>query len=471
MSVPAAASPTSVLTSGGPRMRDLAPLLLRGGPADRRSQVLAVVAFAVVTALTLTVAGGAEFFLRLEEELVDPSYRGLYAGLACIALVILAVPLLSLSGSAVRLSTRRRDTRLSSLRLLGAPRRLLVGLSVLEAGILAAAGVLLGVVGHLVLAPVVGRVSFVGGPIGTAAVVPSLPVALLTVLALVSTAVVAAALGLQKVAITPLGVRTRELPAGAHWVRAVVTVAVVGALSVAGRFVGMAGSMVVAVLVLLTMLGAGLAVLNVVGPWLLGLLARRSLRRGARGPQAAPRLLAARTVLDDPRAAWRQVSGVSMVSFISVVVGSGLALAGTAASGPQTSADQMLTTDLKTGVLLTIGIAFATLAASITVHAAADVFDRRDLYVALDRLGTPRATLERTRRHVVLQPLVTVCAVSAVSGAVIALPLTGMALLVDPLTLLSVVGALVLGLLVVRLSVGATAPLLRQVLESPEPVV
>ena len=461
---------TPVLEHGA-RMRELAPLLLRGGPADRRSQVLPVVAFAVVTALTLTVAGGAEFFLHLDEELVDPSYKGMYAALACVALVILAVPLLSLSGSAVRLSTRRRDTRLSSLRLLGAPRRLLVRLSVLEAGALATTGVLLGVLGHLVLAPLVGRVSFVGGPIGTAAVVPSLPVALATVLALVSTAVVAAALGLQKVAITPLGVRTREVPASAHWVRALVTVGVIGGASVAGRLIGMAGSIVAVILTVVAMLGMGLAVINVVGPWLLSLLARRTVRRGGSGTQAVARLLAARTVLDDPRAVWRQVSGVAMVSFTSVVVGAGLALTDMAASGADNPADLMLTTDMKTGVLLTIAIAFATLAASITVHAAAEVFDRRDLYVALDRLGTPRTTLERTRRHVVLQPLVTVCVVSAVAGAVVVFPLTGVALLVDPLTLLSVVGALVLGLLVVRLSVGATTPLLRQVLESPEPVV
>lgn len=467
--VPPAPSPGR--STGRARLAELAPLLLRGGPADRRSQLLPVLAFAVVTALTLTVAGGVEFFLRLDEAGVDSSYQGLYAALACVALVVLAVPLLALSGSAVRLSTRRRDTRLSSLRLLGAPRRLLVGLSVLEAGALALAGVLLGVLGHLALAPAVGLVSFVGGPIGAAAVIPSLPVALLTVATLVGTAVAAAALGLQKVAITPLGVRTRELPAAAHWTRAVLTLAVVGAISLAGRSLGAVGSQLVATLVVVGMLGAGLAVLNVLGPWLLRLLAGRSVRRDGAGPGAVTRLLAARTVLDDPRAVWRQVSGVAMVSYISVIVGAGLALTSIAAAGDQTAADAMLTQDLRTGILLTIALAFVTLAASITVHAAAEVFDRRDLYVALDRLGTPRGQLERTRRQVVLRPLTTVCAVSALAGAVTVLPLTGVALVLDPLTLLAVVGALGLGLLLVRISVGATTPLLRQVLDSPEPVV
>lgn len=462
--------PARATAPTGPRLRELAPLLLRGGPGDRRSQVLPIVAFAVVTALTLTVAGGTEFFLDPQAAGIEEGYEATYASLAGVALAILAVPLLSLCSSAVRLSTRRRDTCLSSLRLLGASRRMLVQLSVLEAGALAAIGVLLGVVGNLALAPVVGLVPFVGGPIGAAAAIPSLPVALLVVLVLVVTAVLAAALGLRKVAITPLGVRTREVPARPHWARALIALAAIAAVAGAGQVVGAAGSVLVMALIIMGMFGLGLAVLDLIGPWVLGLLARRTLRKGGRGTDAVTRMLAARTVLDDPRAVWRQVSGVAMVSFISVVAGSGLAL--TSAAGDfYSTAEANLNADLRTGVLLTIALAFATVAASITVHAAAEVFDRRGLYLALDRLGTPRRALDRTRRQVVLRPLVTVCLLAAGLGAAVVLPLAGIALIVDPLTLLSIVGALVAGLLVVRLAVGATSPLLRQVLADTEPVL
>ncbi len=453
-------------------LRELAPLLLRGRREDRFAQVLPVVAFTVVTALTLTVAGGAEFFLRLgTEDGVEPFHQGAYAGLAVVALVILAVPLLSLCGSAVRLSTRRRDTRLSSLRLLGAPRSLLVRLSVLEAGGLAGAGVLLGVLGHLALAPLVGLVPFLGGPIGAAAVLPSLPVALATVLVLLVTAVGAAALGLRRVAITPLGVRTRQLPRTPRSVRALVAVVAVVLLSTVAGMAGLAGSLVALVLLVGVVLGAGMAVLDVVGPWVLRVVARVSLRRGGAGPRAVTRLLAARTVLDDPRAVWRQVGGVAMVSFAGVVVGTGLALTDATAAGVEAPADVLLAADMRTGLLLTIALSFVTVAASVAVHAAAEVFDRRDLYVALARLGTPRARLESTRRQVVVRPLVAVCAVSAGAGVALVLPLAGVALLTAPLSLAAIAGSLVLGLLVVHGSVAATAPLLRQVLEAPEPVV
>lgn len=232
------------------RFTEIAPLLLRGGREDRRSQALPVVAFAVVTALALTVVGGTEFFLTLgDAQGVDTSYAGTYAGLSGVALVILAIPLLSLCASAVRLSTRRRDTRLSSLRLLGARRSLLVQLSVLEAGLLATTGVAAGVVLHLVLAPVFGLIPFVGGPIGAAAVMPSFGVGLATTVTLVATAVVASALGLRKVAITPLGIRTREKPAGAHWTHLAVGAVVVLAAFGLGQNVHRAASMLASIVI------------------------------------------------------------------------------------------------------------------------------------------------------------------------------------------------------------------------------
>lgn len=455
-----------------PSALSLAPLLLRGAPQDRRSQILPVIAFAVVSALTLTVAGGVEFFVQLGEQ---PRYEMLastYAGLAGIALVILVVPLLSLCRSAVQLSTRRRDTRLSSLRLLGAPTSLLVRLSVLEAVALATVGVALGVLGHLALSPLVGLVPFVGGPIGAGAVIPSFPVAAATVVTLVGAALVGAVLGLRRVAITPLGVRTREDAAGAHWLRGLVAVLAVALLVGAMNLAPQQRSTLMAIAIVVGVLAAGLAVLDLLGPWLLRLLARLSLRRRSSGQRAVVRLLAARNVLDDPKAVWRQVSGAAMVSFTAVVVGTGLALLDLAsAGGPQSTDEAMLLADMRTGVLLTIALAFITLAASLTVHAAAEVFDRRALYVALERLGTPGATLEATRVRVVLRPLVTVCLVSAAAGAALVLPLVGVALLTNPLTLVTIAGTLVFGLVLVRASVGATTPLLRQVLAAPEPVV
>ena len=90
-------------------------LLARPGSAGAAASVLPVTAFGIVTALLLTVIGGAQaFWTWTDDEAV------LYQALAVIALSLLVVPLVSLGGAAARLSARRRDDRLATLRLLGA---------------------------------------------------------------------------------------------------------------------------------------------------------------------------------------------------------------------------------------------------------------------------------------------------------------------------------------------------------------
>lgn len=443
-------------------------LLLRGAPQDRASQALPVLAFAVVTALTLTVAGGAEFFFTLEEGPGMEGLRGLYSSMAGVAVALLAVPLLNLSASAVRLSTRRRDTRLSSLRLVGAPSRLLHTLAVVEATALAAAGAGLGLVLHLLLAPLFGLLRFTGTTLGAGQIVPPLWLALTVLAVVVGTATLAAVLGLRRVAITPLGVRARQDAPSARLLQAVAGVVVLGGLYLLGQQVPSLQSQLAGVVVTVGMFAVGLAVLGLVGPPVLALRARRAVRR-ATGPRAAERLLAARTLLEDPRALWRQVSGIAMVSFVSVVVGVAAALASDA--DPARPEEALLAGDIRTGVLVTIGLSYLTLAAAVAVHAAADVFDRRQLYVALDRLGMPRATIDRARTRAFAEPVAAVTVMGAGAGALLTLPLAGMALVTDPVTVAIVTGSLVLGVLAVRAALASTRSLLGQVLAETEPVV
>src|SRR5690606_14457782 len=101
----------------------LAPRLRSAGGSDTRlTTVLAIVAFAVTTALSLSVVGGLLGFMgraaapRNEFESVNAEA---YVWLAWIAVVLLFVPLLTLGGAAARLGVSRRDARLATLRLLG----------------------------------------------------------------------------------------------------------------------------------------------------------------------------------------------------------------------------------------------------------------------------------------------------------------------------------------------------------------
>src|SRR5690606_29058397 len=109
-----------------------------------------VIAFATVSALVLTVAGGAQkFFSWTDPE--GPTYHAL----AAIAIVLLVVPLITLGGAAARLSARRRDERLSTLRLLGVSPAGVVAATVAESTIVAAIGTVLGALAHLALVPLV----------------------------------------------------------------------------------------------------------------------------------------------------------------------------------------------------------------------------------------------------------------------------------------------------------------------------
>src|SRR4051794_159515 len=89
-------------------------LLLRPTRGQLAVSALPAIAFAIVAALVLGVIGGAQKFWSWS----DPD-GGLYQVLAAIALVLLVVPLATLGGAAARLAARRRDERLSTLRLLG----------------------------------------------------------------------------------------------------------------------------------------------------------------------------------------------------------------------------------------------------------------------------------------------------------------------------------------------------------------
>lgn len=436
-------------------------LLRRGGTTNGTVLALPVVAFAVVTALALTVLGGARYFITIEGDDAP-----IYQALAALAVTLLMIPLLTLCGSAARLSARRRDQHLATLRLLGAPTRTVTTMTVLESTLLSAAGTVLGVVGHLLLAPALGLLVFHGERLGAGNILLGAVGTVLCALLLVLLAAVSALVGLRSVVVTPLGVRTRQ---GAPRMSAVrllglglalgIGVLAVRSLEAPAGVVGLVGGIVVG-------FGLTMAVLNLVGPWLLGVQARWEVRR-AGGPRAAERLLAARSVLDSPKAAWRQVAGVSLTSFVAVFAGVGLAVSGAAEGGASSPEDDLLLADLRTGIALTLIISFVTVAASVAVNRAADILDRRELFVSLDRMGMPLTAVDRARRRGVLSPLRVVSLGSALAAALLILPLAGMVLLTDPLALVTIGGLLVAGIGLVWLTLRATSPLLARVTTQP----
>ncbi|GAB3269967.1 ABC transporter permease family protein [Arthrobacter pigmenti] len=431
-------------------------LLSRPGTSSRAVSVLPIVAFGLVTALLLGVLGGAQSFWSWDDDL-----GGMYRILSGIAVALLAVPLLSVGGSAARLSARRRDDRLSTLRLLGATPAVVSTMTVVESTLLALAGALVGVIGYLAMMPALGLIQFRGEPLGAGSLWLGVPAIATVVAGVVVLAAVSAALGLRKVVISPLGVRTRQTAPKAHWARILVGLAVIGLVSLSMGMLGAAPGMGVVTGILLAGSAAALAVLNVVGPFAISVAARRQLRK-ASNPQ---RLMAARSVLESPKAAWRQASGVAMTSFVAVFGGTGVAIADTAGSGfSPSSPEYYLMDDIRTGVLITVLASFLMVACSAGINQAAAVLDRTDLYVNLDRLGMPEAVMNAARIRSVMSPLLLVGIGSALCAAVVIFPLTGIAILVAPLSLLVISGSLAVGILLVWLALMVTTPVLRRVL-------
>ena len=427
-------------------------LLARAGTGSRAATVLPIVAFAVVTALLLVVAGGAQAFWSWSDQAA-----GVYQVLSAIALALLVVPLLALGGSAARLSARRRDDRLSTLRLLGATPATVARLTVLESTALALAGAVIGVIGYFALVPAVALIPFRAEALGIPALVLAPWAIAAAVAGIAVVAAVSALIGLRQVVISPLGVRTRQNAPRLRWVRVVVGAAVIALALLLTNIVQIDVGITVIAIVLGCLFGGTLAVLNLVGPFVLRLMAGRQVRRA----RTAAQLLAGRTVLESPKAAWRQVSGVAMTSFMAVFAGTGVAVLN-AISGSEgaTASDRVLVTDIGTGLTITLVISFLMVACSAGVNQAADVFDRGDLYVNLGYLGMPRRIMDAARERAVMWPLIVVAVGSAAIAALVVLPLAGYSLIVAPLSLLTIALSIAAGIGLVWAAMRLTRPVL-----------
>ncbi|WP_171109842.1 MULTISPECIES: ABC transporter permease [Streptomyces] len=230
-----------------------------------------------------------------------------YELLARVATVLVIVPLLVLAASAARLSVSRRDQRLAALRLIGATPGRIAGLTAAEALLTGTAGALLGAVGYAALLPVAASLPLAGGSWYAADLwIGALPLLAVTagVIALV---VISALAGLRQVVVGPLGVARRSRSRGASAVRAVLFVAAVAVYGWVTREYGSAD------VVALYAFAAVFLALTVIGPWVVRTLGR-IVTALAKRPAT---LLAGRRLLDDPKAAWRIVSGLTLAGFVA----------------------------------------------------------------------------------------------------------------------------------------------------------
>ena len=224
----------------------------------------------------------------------------------------LLFPVLIFIATATRLAAARREQRFAALRLAGATPRQVSVIAAAEALVAAAAGVAGGFALFFLGRPAVAAVPFSGEPFFPADL--SLwwgDVALVAVGVPLAAALVAR-LALRRVRISPLGVSRRVTPAAPRAWRILPLVAGIGELAyfvVAGRPMT-TGGQIDAYLAgfLLTMVG-----LVVAGPWLT-MVGARVMARRARRPAT---LIAGRRLSDNPRAAFRAISGLIVALFVA----------------------------------------------------------------------------------------------------------------------------------------------------------
>jgi len=252
------------------------------------------------------------------------------------AAVILFVPMLILIATASRLSAARREERFAAMRLVGATPHQVSVIAAVESSLAAVAGVAVGFAIYLVLRLLLAHVQFTGAPLAPDDLSLTGTDVLLVVIGIPIAAVASARVGLRRVRISPLGVtrRVASPPPGAmRTVPLVAGVALLAYFAVTGKPQGN-GSQLVELVggLLLILVGLMLA-----GPWLTKMGSRLMTARANRPAT----LIAGRRLLDNPRAAFRSISGLVLALFVtSAAIGAlGSIVASTAQVGGSRSAD------------------------------------------------------------------------------------------------------------------------------------
>jgi hypothetical protein len=233
--------------------------------------------------------------------------------LSVVALAILA-PILIFIATATRLSAARREERFAAMRLAGATRKQVSLLAATESTVAAVLGVAAGFgIFFLLRIPVAG-IPFIGQPFFPAELTLSPPDILAVAIGVPVFAAVAARLALRRVHISPLGVARRQTPKPPRAWRVVpllAGLAELGFWTIHGHPAS-DGGQVQAFVSSFTFIIVGLFI---AGPWLT-MAAARAMTRWTSRPST---LIAACRLADDPRAAFRAVSGLVLALFITTV--------------------------------------------------------------------------------------------------------------------------------------------------------
>lgn len=229
-----------------------------------------------------------------------------------VGTIAFVFPILILVGTASRLAAARREERYAALRLVGATSRQIAIISSVDAIVSALLGALLGIALFTLLRPALAGTAITGQRYFFDEVTPTAAGYLIVLIGVPAASALSALVSLRRVQISPLGVSRQVTPPPPTAWRLVPLLAgivlfVAGLLMTTRQTIGKAAYPGLLVI---------LVGLVIAGPWLTA-QAARLLGRLAAG--AAP-LLAARRLGDNPKAAFRSVSGLVLAVFLGTIV-------------------------------------------------------------------------------------------------------------------------------------------------------
>lgn len=364
---------------------------------DASTSILTILSFALPHAMLLAVAGGVMAFRERAAAGVgaDPDLAQLYIVFAGFAAVLLIVPILTMGAAAARLGMTRRAENLAILRLIGLSPSAARLACVIDTLVHALVGTLIGTLVYLLTLPAWGFLHFQGLAMRVSEML--LPAHLLLEGILLMAVLDAASswIAVRRASISPLGVARKQQANGASRLAVLVFAGLVLAWLVVGGVVLKSLPQSFAFAVVLIILGLIFAGVNAFGAWSVGLLGSL-MARTARTPAS---LIAGRRLAEDPKSVWRSFSSVALVGFIVGCVYPVAALV-----VPTGDASTSLLQDIRTGLLLTLGMSVALAAVSTAVNQASRLLDTMQEVRSLARAGAPLSVLDRARRREILLP-------------------------------------------------------------------
>jgi hypothetical protein len=287
------------------------------------------------TPTALNAIGGTTWVTSIAtapaQEVFTPFFRYAF-GVGVLAVLF---PMLVLVSTATRLAASRREERFAALRLVGGTPADIRMIAAVESVVGAFFGAVLGLVIWLVVQPLVADGALIGTQYFSSTVTPAAWEYAAIVVGVPAIALVAALISLRRVQISPLGVSRRATPKQPTLWRLTPLALGVG-LYLYGLSVTSHQSIGAATYpgLLLTMVG-----LVIAGPWFTWATARLF---GSVSGGAAP-LLASRRLADNPKAAFRSVTGLVLAVFLGTMVGTLVpAVNATEASPTNTSLSNVL---------------------------------------------------------------------------------------------------------------------------------